>query len=549
MPASWFSPARITVPLTIAAVAAAGFAVAPAAHAAVTPVTTRLVAGAATVTEATGVVWSSDAAFAAGGQVAAVRGRVQGTEQPKLFAAVRSGTVDYRIPVAGQSNVVTLGFVEPAGVAPGQRVFDVVAEGVMVAGGLDVAAAVGDLRAYRVTLAVRVTDGVLDLAFTSAAGAASVSNLKIVSSGAASPAPGKPVRAASVVSPETYGAKADGVTDDTAALQRAFDAAPTGQAVVLTAGRTYAHSGVLHLRKPWLRVTGAATLLATNEATSSVWIEADNVLVDGGLTIRTATTTRRWEAWEQMGVRIVGRTGVVLRSVTVDGSAAAGIYVGNGATKFVVDRVTVQNTRADGIHMTSGANHGLVLAPVVRNSGDDGVAVVSYQQDGVACHDITVVSPTVLGTTWGRGLSVVGGTRIKETDIDVRDTSAAAVYIAAEGNPWFTAAPQQVVVDGGTITGANTDTDVDHGAVLVLSGQTSVVPNAVTVQRLQITGTRASASRNLGVITYGGAPRTVLFQAISISGGPRSAYQGNTPTSSYRLVQVTKDGVPVPVGG
>ena len=51
------------------------------------------------------------------------------------------------------------------------------------------------------------------------------------------------------------------------------------------------------------------------------------------------------------------------------------------------------------------------------------------------------------------------------------------------------------------------------------------------------------------MITYGGAPRAVVFSAIAISGGPRSAYSGNTPSSSYRLLQVTHDGVPVPVGG
>lgn len=358
-----------------------------------------------------------------------------------------------------------------------------------------------------------------------------------------------PTPPTAVSTPEDFGARGDGSTDDTAALQRAFDATSAGATLLLGAGRTYAHSGVLHLRTKGLHLTGRGTLLATAEATSSVWIEADDVLVDGGVVVRTATTTRRWDAWEQMGLRIVGRSGVVVRSVTVDGSAAAGIYVGNGATAFVLDHVTVQNTRADGIHMTGGANHGTVTSPTVRDSGDDGVAVVSYAQDGTPCHDISVVSPTVLGTTWGRGLSVVGGTRITETDIDVRNTSAAAVYVASEGAPWFTAAAEQVLVSGGSITGANTSTTVDHGAVLVLSGRTGVVPRDVTVQGLRVAATRASASRNLGVITYGDAPSTVTFSDIAISGGPRTAYQGNTPSSAFRLVRVTHDGVVVPVGG
>ena len=546
MSPTWFRPARTAVPLVVAALAA-GVVTAPAALA--DTVTTRLVAGSAAVTDATGAVWSPDTTASDGGSVVAVSRSVRGTPTPETFRAARTGVTGYRIAVAGQAESVSLGFVAPAGTAPGARVFDVLAEGQVIAAGVDVAAAVGPLRAYRIGFSTRVTDGVLDLSFRATAGTPLVSNVRVVSTGAASPKPGAPVRPVVAGSPEAYGAEADGVTDDTAALQRAFDAATASRPVVLTAGRTYAHTGVLHLRRPWLHLTGAATLLATAEATSSVWIEADNVLVDGGVVVRTASTTRRWDAWEQMGVRVVGHTGVTLRSVTVAGSAAAGVYVGNGATRFVLDHVTVQDTRADGIHLTAGANNGTVLSPVVRGSGDDGVAVVSYQQDGVACHDIRIASPTVLGTTWGRGLSVVGGTRITETDIDVRDTSAAGVYIAAEGNPWFTAAPKQVTVSGGSISGANTATGVDHGAVLVLSGERGVVPAAVTVQHLTVSGTRATASRNLGVITYGDAPSGVLFSDVAVTGGPRLAYQGNTPASAYRLVGVTHDGQPVPVTG
>ncbi len=556
MPPVWFRPAR-SVPVALALALAAGAVVTatpavatPASPAASTPpVTTRMVAGTSGVTDPTGAVWSPDLPYAVGGLLTAVAGKVGGTTRPAAFGVTRSSAMAYRIPVTGQTETLTLGFVEPHATARrGERVFDVVAEGATVAKSVDIAAAVGAMRAYSVTVTVRVTDGYLDLGLVGRVGKPILSNLEVVSAGDPSPAGSTASSTTSPYLPETFGAVGDGVHDDTAALQKAFDTAPAGRPVVLTAGRTYAHAGVLHLRTRGLHVTGGGTLLATAEATSSVWIEADDVLLDGGIVLRTATTTRRWDAWEQMGLRIVGHSGVVVRSVTVDGSAAAGIYVG-GATGFDLDHVTVQNTRADGIHMTAGSNNGLVLAPTVHNSGDDGVAVVSYSQDGAACHDIDVVAPTVLGTTWGRGLSVVGGTRVTETDIDVRDTSAAGVYIASEGNPWFTTATKQVLVSGGSITRANTDADVDHGAVLVMSGETGAVPNGVTVQRLAISATRSSASRNLGVITYGDVPVKVLFSAIAITGGPASAYGGNTPASAYRLVQVTKDGRPVPVGG
>lgn len=370
-----------------------------------------------------------------------------------------------------------------------------------------------------------------------------------VSAGAARAASLAPKAPLKLITPASFGARGNGSTDDTVALQRAFDSAGPGTAVVLATGRTYAHSDVLHLRKAGTHVTGGGVLLATNEQRSAVWIEADTVLIDGGAVIRTAKTTRRWSAWEQMGVRIVGHQAITLRNVTVDGSAAAGIYVGNQAGHFDLDHVTVQNTRADGIHLTMGAHDGQVIAPTVRNSGDDGVAVVSYSADGAACHDITVASPRVLGTTWGRGLSVVGGTRISETNIDVEKTSAAGVYIAAEGAPWYTGAPSAVTVSGGRIVGANTTVSVDHGAVLVMSGENGPTPAQVTVHGLTILAPRATASRAFGVITYGTAPRSVLFADLVITGGPHDAYQGNTPQSSYRLRNIVQNGIRLPDRG
>lgn len=342
-----------------------------------------------------------------------------------------------------------------------------------------------------------------------------------------------------------YGAVGDGVTDDSAALQRAFDAASPSTVVVLPAGKTFVHSSVLHLRVNGMHLTGPGTLLASNEQYSSTWIEADNVTVDGGVTFVVHATTR-WGTWEQMGVRLAGHKGAVLRSITISGAAAAGLYVGNAATGFVLDHVTVQNSMADGIHMTGGANNGQVIAPTVVNSGDDGVAVVSYQADGAPDHDITITSPRVLGTTWGRGISVVGGTDITYTNVYVENSSAAAVYLGSEGAPWNTFAPLRVTVSGGQLVGSNTDTTADHGAVLILSGTTVNWPDAVRVTGLTIANTRVTASRDVGVISYGAQPVNIMLDHLTVVGGPASAYSGNSALTSYSTVGWIVNGVAVP---
>lgn len=540
--------------------------------------TLRLVVGHRHLTDHAGHVWTSDSPYVSGGHVISTDHRIAGTGSPSLYRYERVGAVRYRIPRASGTYQVTVHAADLQYARAGKRVFAIRSERRTVRRHVDIPAAVGDYHAMTMTFSVRVTDGYLNIAFPTRVGQATVGSIEVVrrragparppaptvhptapssvpvrttpapvsTAPATSHAPTSPTPSAPTITPEQFGAKGDGVTDDTAGLQEAFDDAD-GRTVVLTAGRVYAHSDLLYLRTSGLHVTGAATLLATNEARSSIWIQADDVVVDG-VDIRTANTTHRWSAWEQMGVRLDGHSGITLRDITVDGSAAAGVYVG-GSTHFVLDHVVVKNTRADGIHMTDGSSYGTVLSPTVRNSGDDGVAVVSYSSDGVACHDITVSSPVLLGTTDGRGLSVVGGVNVTETNIDVERSAAAGVYIAAEGSPWYSAASAHVLVTGGKIVDANTDTTIDHGAVLVLGGENGPTVSDVTVRDLAITGTRATASRDVGVITYGTAPSSVLLSSITIHGGPASAYQGNTPQSSYELRGIIQNGHALPDQG
>lgn len=349
------------------------------------------------------------------------------------------------------------------------------------------------------------------------------------------PGPSTPARSA--------GALGDGTTDDLAALQTALDALGPGEALVLDEGATFAVSGVLEIRVDGVWLTGGGTLLSTDEEASSLLVTADDVTVQG-VTLAVEPTTRRFDAYEQQRLRLDGTRGVTVRGVAVEGSAAAGVYVGGGSTDFLLEDVAVSDTRADGIHITQGSSSGVVRRPVVSRSGDDAVAVVSYAQDGEPSRDITVESPVVRTTTGGRGISVVGGERVTYTDIDVEGSAAAAVYIAAEESFGSTAV-SDVVVRGGAVSGANADEGIDHGAVLVFESSGAGISD-VAVSDLDITGTRSGASRQVGVLAGdGGGVSGISLTSLRITGGPARLLETTGGVDGLVDTGWTFDGDPV----
>ena len=163
----------------------------------------------------------------------------------------------------------------------------------------------------------------------------------------------------------SFGAVGDGRTDDSVAIQRALDGLVPGSTLVFPAGQVFAHSAVLRVRVAGVRITGGGTLLATNEQSSAVFIDASDVTLDH-LSLATQATTKRWAEFEKMGLRVYRTSGVTVSDVTIDGSGSAGLYVGR-SSGFTIARVTVRNTRSDGIHMSEGSRDGTVTDVLVQN--------------------------------------------------------------------------------------------------------------------------------------------------------------------------------------
>jgi hypothetical protein len=304
---------------------------------------------------------------------------------------------------------------------------------------------------------------------------------------------------------------------------------------------------VLKLKVAGASVNGnGATLQATSDATSAVQVVADNVSVTN-MTLAAPLSGTRYSSLDQHKL-VLQANGDSVSDVTITGSAAAGVFV-DGASNFTLNRVTVRNSRADGIHMSRGANNGQLNNVVTEMTGDDGIAVVSYRNEPV-CHDIVVNSPRVNGTTWGRGMSVVGGQNISYRNIAVSQSNAAGVYIASEGDPWYTLPVSKVDVTGGTVTGANTNPQVVHGAVLVYSGNANSGLSDVTISGLTISNTPTTAQRNVGIILDSGTLSRIAFNNIALQNTtlPPFIKSAKVPAGSYTTSGWTLNGQPITVG-
>ncbi|UUO01677.1 right-handed parallel beta-helix repeat-containing protein [Mycolicibacterium novocastrense] len=302
------------------------------------------------------------------------------------------------------------------------------------------------------------------------------------------------------------------------------------------------------IKVPGVHIEGnGATLEATNDVTSALQIQADGVSLSN-LNLTAPREGPRYSALEQHKL-VVNADDVVVRDVSVSGSAAAGVFVLR-ADNFRLDRISVRGSRADGIHMTDGASNGVVNNAYTENTGDDGIAVVSYTPTAVGQYsgtsrNIVVNSPVVNGTTWGQGVTVRGGENVTYRDIQVSGTNGAGVFIASEGAPFFAQSTRDVNVSGGSITGANVNPASAMGAVAVFAEHPGFSAGNITVSDLTITATPSSARQNITVLANGGSVDNVVFRDIRIrQDGELSAIYSNAPPGSYTATGVTVNGKP-----
>ena len=285
--------------------------------------------------------------------------------------------------------------------------------------------------------------------------------------------PGKPPRDSvvrrEICDPMSFGARADGLTKDTTALQAAIDACATdgGGAVVLRSGVFL--SGTIRLRSHvTLHIDAGATLRGSQDDAdyplldppvvntqladtrhALVYAEsATGVRIEGGGTIDGNADIEKWrgmsrpEGQRPMAIFTVSSKDVAIEGVTVR-DAGVWAVVNMHVEHLVIRGITVDSPHGpthDGIDVVDG--HDVLIEDNTINAGDDGICLKSGSVKGLS--HVVVRRNHVRGAGVANGLKLGTATVGPMRDIvfeDIRIENAQAAAMAVES------------VDGGEVSG------------------------------------------------------------------------------------------------
>ena len=230
--------------------------------------------------------------------------------------------------------------------------------------------------------------------------------------------------AATVVDVRTFGAKGNGSTNDTAAIQKAINSLPsTGGTVVIPPG-TYGIDAVtsLKLKSNITLQMSPTTILGVipNAAAQYTVLNiggVSNVNVNGGVLWGDRLTHKGTTGEHGFGVGIFGASNVTVTGTASNNMWGDGFYVGNGptfgsslktrSTNVKLIDVTADNNRRQGISVTSGKDISIVRAKLTNTNGAAPSAGIDVEPNGKTdiLQNISIVD-TYTANNQGAGISL-----------------------------------------------------------------------------------------------------------------------------------------------
>jgi len=171
-----------------------------------------------------------------------------------------------------------------------------------------------------------------------------------------------------------YGAAGDGITDDTAAIQSAFQS----NAVIFFPAATYLTSkslNLISLTNVHIQASGAVIKNSTLNTQTIQMSSCQFITVTGGKFIRSAAITASSPS-NQACFTISHCTDVIVQNVLIDGSPGMGVNIQNGVGIKILNNI-IRNTTRDGIYSHYSVNT-IYSGNYLENITDDALSMHDY---------------------------------------------------------------------------------------------------------------------------------------------------------------------------
>ncbi len=330
---------------------------------------------------------------------------------------------------------------------------------------------------------------------------------------------------ASTFNVKLLGARGDGITDDTAAIQKALNAAATGGGTVYIPAGTYRYSTNLTLQgasNVTVRGDGDTSVLrAADPAHSAFSVLGSSRIVLSSFRVESPSAVSRSSADVAAGVLIASSGPVEVASVTVVGPAESGMMITcdrastSPSHDVYVHNSTVRGSLADGFHTTCGAYAVTVASNAAYHTGDDSFSSIGYLNSGGANRNI-VISSNYSESSGASGVAIEGSSQVSVTNNTIVGSVTSGIRVQSNAN-YQTVGCDSVTVSGNTLRGVKTGTAGVAG--LMVAANFADITNVVVSQNT-VTGTFADrAIRLFGTNGYAVRGALVDQNAVDNSTG------------------------------
>lgn len=226
-----------------------------------------------------------------------------------------------------------------------------------------------------------------------------------------------------------FGVMGDGVTDDTAALQVAFNA---GTPLYFPPG-VYLYSNTLTatasiIGAGWNSVLQCTTSQGQNA--SIYWKNISNLKIQN---LRFfSKNAAGYYANENAGpINLEACSQFEISGCQINNAASQAIMM-RACVNGKVFGNTVLNVWHDGFHVTGASSDITIVNNEVINGGDDAFAIVGYQSDRARPRRIIIANNRVDQTKYARGIAIVGAQDLTVSGNHIYNSQCAGIYIASE---------------------------------------------------------------------------------------------------------------------